>query len=158
MPFGFNSFLRLSARGLTLVGFLTLHSLQFFPSVAHLVNLRVLQIHAICTPAVLQIKSVEHDSVLLAHEITSCVRRLAERHQSLETCELVFTPCTHRLPFSSFEQLRAAIPCEWADAVLYHHLDVKRYRNSAVPVVRYRVGQREDMRRFFSEDIPVSRA
>lgn len=124
---------------------LTLH--QLFPHLQTLPHIRTVHIRAVAPLAALTDLSAEQDSLLLAHELASCVRHLVRAQETLETLVLVFTPCVSPIPWVSFDAYEATLPCGWAKNVLVHRVDVRRYRNSA-PVVTCGSGTLGDRRTF----------
>lgn len=62
----------------------------------------------------------------------------------------MYTPCVSPAPFEGFDAYEATLPCGWMKHVLFHRVDVKRYRNASA-VVSYRNGTTADKRAFMKE-------
>ena len=110
-------------------------------------DIRAVHIRAPAPISALNDTAIEQEDLLLAHEITTCVRRIASHQPTLETVLMAFTPCTRPAPFESFDKYEAAVPRDWLKAVLFHRVDIKRYRNSAA-IVTCRRGTSLDRHEF----------
>lgn len=120
---------------------------QLFPFLQSLPEIRTVHIRAVASVSALGDTATEQDTILLAHELATCVRHIASHQSTLETVMVAFTPCVRPTPFDSFDRYEAGVPHDWFKAVLLYRVNIKRYRNAG-PVVTCRNGTQSDRRRF----------
>jgi hypothetical protein len=121
--------------------------MKLFPFLQSLPEIRTVHIRAIASITALNDTATEQETLLLAHELATCARRIAYHQPTLETILMAFTPCVRPVPFESFDMYEAGVPGDWFKATVLYRVDIKRYRNAG-PVVTCRIGTQADRHRF----------